>query len=342
MEGALAGQWRPAAPRPLLGAALVPAAGQAPQAAPGRSLRLRPEPRRHRRALVRLHHAGRQREPHAGRRPELRRRRQGSASPCATPSPRCGATLIGKTIWNKYKKWPVYSKFFDNMGPIPHHMHQSAEAGRAGRPGRQAGVATTSRRSTTTSATTSPTPSWASSPARPRRRSASAWRTGTRATTASSISRKAYRLKPGTGWLIAAVHPARARLALHLRAAVGLRRLRHVPDRSSKAARCRGRCSSRTCPRSKHQDLDFIVEQLDWEANVDPNFKDNHYLEPIPVADTRKRRLRRPLDRLRQGRRRAALHRQGTDRRSRREVHDQGQRRLRPDLRAGRAARSTS
>ena len=40
-------------------------------------------------------------------------------------------------------------------------------------------------------------------------------------------------------------------------------------------------------PKSKHKDLDFIVDQLDWEANVDPNFKDNHYLEPVPVADTR-------------------------------------------------------
>ncbi len=49
--------------------------------------------------------------------------------------------------------------------------------------------ATTSRRSITTSATTSRTPSWASSPAPPRRRCAAAWRTGTRATTASSISR---------------------------------------------------------------------------------------------------------------------------------------------------------
>ena len=34
-------------------------------------------------------------------------------------------------------------------------------------------------------------------------------------------------------------------------------------------------------PKEKHQDLDFIVEQLDWEANVDPHFKENHYLEPI-------------------------------------------------------------
>ena len=41
-------------------------------------------------------------------------------------------------------------------------------------------------------------------------------------------------------------------------------------------------------PKNKHKDLDFIVDQLDWEANVDPNFKDNHYLEPVPVADTRK------------------------------------------------------
>src|SRR5476649_2531338 len=31
----------------------------------------------------------------------------------------CGAELIGKKIWGKYKRWPVYSKFFDNMGPIP-------------------------------------------------------------------------------------------------------------------------------------------------------------------------------------------------------------------------------
>src|SRR5688572_18599568 len=28
-----------------------------------------------------------------------------------------GGKIIGDTIWNKYKKWPVYSKFFDNMGP---------------------------------------------------------------------------------------------------------------------------------------------------------------------------------------------------------------------------------
>jgi hypothetical protein len=39
-------------------------------------------------------------------------------------------------------------------------------------------------------------------------------------------------------------------------------------------------------PKSKHKDLDFIVDQLDWDSNIDPRFKDNHYLEPIPVANT--------------------------------------------------------
>jgi len=34
-------------------------------------------------------------------------------------------------------------------------------------------------------------------------------------------------------------------------------------------------------PEDKHQDLDFIIEQLDWDKNVDPSFKDNDYIEPI-------------------------------------------------------------
>jgi hypothetical protein len=40
-------------------------------------------------------------------------------------------------------------------------------------------------------------------------------------------------------------------------------------------------------PKKHHKDLDFIVDQLDWNKNVDPKFKEHHYLEPVPVADTR-------------------------------------------------------
>lgn len=31
--------------------------------------------------------------------------------------------LIGHNLWNKYHGWPIYSKFFDNLGPLPHHIH---------------------------------------------------------------------------------------------------------------------------------------------------------------------------------------------------------------------------
>jgi hypothetical protein len=34
-------------------------------------------------------------------------------------------------------------------------------------------------------------------------------------------------------------------------------------------------------PADKHKDLDFIIGQLDWDKNVDPNFMDHNYLEPI-------------------------------------------------------------
>ena len=41
-------------------------------------------------------------------------------------------------MWDEHKRWPVYSKFFDNMGPIPHHMHQQSQhaelTGQEGKP----------------------------------------------------------------------------------------------------------------------------------------------------------------------------------------------------------------
>ena len=35
--------------------------------------------------------------------------------------------IIGDNLWKKYSKWPMYSKFFDNMGPLPHHIHHGKE-----------------------------------------------------------------------------------------------------------------------------------------------------------------------------------------------------------------------
>src|SRR5437667_1554853 len=37
-----------------------------------------------------------------------------------------GPRLIGEKLWNEFHRWPVFGKLFDNLGPIPHHMHQSS------------------------------------------------------------------------------------------------------------------------------------------------------------------------------------------------------------------------
>ena len=190
-----------------------------------------------------------------------------------------GARLIGKKMHSKYNRWPVYSKFFDNMGPIPHHMHQgfkhAALTGQQGKPesyyfppqynnvdnnfcytfmGLEPG---------TTKAQV--------------RKCLEDWNRGDNGILDLS---KAYRLKPGTGWLI---HPS----ILHAPGSL----CTYEPQWGSDVfgmyqSLVEGRevpwaLLVKDMPKEKHKDLDFIVEQLDWEANVDPYFKQNHYLEPI-------------------------------------------------------------
>ena len=49
-----------------------------------------------------------------------------------------GGEIIGNRLWNEHKSWPMYSKFFDNMGPLPHHIHhndeEAAKIGQLGKP----------------------------------------------------------------------------------------------------------------------------------------------------------------------------------------------------------------
>src|SRR5262245_25405752 len=48
-----------------------------------------------------------------------------------------GDLLLGSSVMNREGGWNVLCKFFDNMGPIPHHMHQTdAQANLVGRKGK--------------------------------------------------------------------------------------------------------------------------------------------------------------------------------------------------------------
>jgi len=197
----------------------------------------------------------------------------------------CGADIIGKKIWNKYKRWPVYSKFFDNMGPIPHHMHQSKQQARlVGQEGKPESYYFPPQHNNV--GNNFPYTFMGLEPGTTKaqvRKCLENWNKGDNGILDLS---RAYRLKPGTGWLIG---PS----ILHAPGSF----CTYEPQWGSDVfgmyqSLVEGRevpwsLLVKDMPRSKHKDLDFIVEQLDWDANVDPHFKDNHYLEPAPVADTR-------------------------------------------------------
>lgn len=49
-----------------------------------------------------------------------------------------GEEVIGEYLWKKYGAWPMFSKFFDNAGPLPFHIHHmdrhAARVGQSGKP----------------------------------------------------------------------------------------------------------------------------------------------------------------------------------------------------------------
>jgi hypothetical protein len=195
----------------------------------------------------------------------------------------CGATLIGSSIWKKYKKWPVYSKFFDNMGPIPHHMHQSFEdAALVGQEGKPESYYFSPQYNNCDN--NFPYTFMGLEPGTTKdqlRKCLENWEKGENGILDLS---KAYRLQRGTGWLIP---PG----VLHAPGSL----CTYEPQWGSDVFGMyqnivEGRFVPwsllvKDMPVEKHHDLDFIIGQLDWERNVDPNFKDNNFLAPI-TADS--------------------------------------------------------
>lgn len=190
-----------------------------------------------------------------------------------------GGDIIGESIFGKYGKWPVYSKFFDNMGPIPHHMHQTAEqAALVGQEGKPESYYFPPQHNNV--GNNFPYTFMGFEPGTTRQQvydCIANWYKGDNKITALS---KAYQLVPGTGWLIPpAVLHAPGSLCTYepqwgsdvFGMYQNLVEGREVP----------WSLLVKDMPEDKHQDIDFIVDQLDWEKNLDPNFKDNNYLEPI-------------------------------------------------------------
>ncbi len=190
-----------------------------------------------------------------------------------------GARMIGKPMWDKYKRWPVYSKFFDNMGPIPHHMHQSQkDAALVQQEGKPETYYFPPQLNPV--GNNFPYTFFGLAPGTSKqdiRRCLERWNIGDNGILDLA---PAYRLKPGTGWHVPTG-------VLHAPGSL----CTYEPQWGSDVfgmyqSLVEGRVVPwsllvHSMPEEKHQDIDFIVGQLDWEMNVDPNFRQNHYLEPI-------------------------------------------------------------
>jgi len=194
----------------------------------------------------------------------------------------CGALLVGAAIWEKYRRWPVYSKFFDNMGPIPHHMHQCAgDAALVGQEGKPESYYFPPQHNNV--GNNFPHTFMGLDPGTTRdevRRCVAGWDKGDNNILGLS---HAFKLETGTGWLI---DPA----ILHAPGSL----CTYEPQWGSDVfGMFQNLVEGRAVPRSllvkdmpedKHHDIDFIVGQLHWEKNCDPHFKENHYLEPVTAA----------------------------------------------------------
>ena len=197
---------------------------------------------------------------------------------------KAGDLLIGADVMQREKGWNLLCKFFDNLGPIPHHMHQSEEdakkVGRRGKPeayyfppqynqlenhfpytfmGLEPG---------TTKADV--------------RRCLEAWNKGDNGILYLS---RAFKLQIGTGWQI---DPG----ILHAPGSL----VTYEPQVNSDVfamfqSEVEGRIIdwsllTKDVPKDRHQDLDYIIGMLDWDANVNPEFARSNRVFPTPVRPT--------------------------------------------------------
>jgi len=192
-----------------------------------------------------------------------------------------GDELLGAGVMKKHGGWLMFAKFFDNMGPLPHHLHQddeaAAEVGLKGKPegyyfppqlNNHGGWFPYSFLGLNPGTTKDDI-----------RRCLENWDKGDNGILYLS---SAYKLRLGTGWDIP---PG----ILHAPGSM----LTYEPQRSSDVfAMFQSLVWDQVfswdmlvwnVPEKHRKDLDYIIGLIDWELNTDPDFVKNRFLPPKPV-----------------------------------------------------------
>ncbi len=192
-----------------------------------------------------------------------------------------GNEFLGAQVMAEQGGWNVLCKFFDNLGPIPHHMHQSEDDARKvaqhGKPEAyyfppQYNVKENNFPYTFMGLEPGTTKDDV-------RRCLERWDEGDNGILYHS---KAYKLKPGTGWQI---DPG----ILHAPGSL----VTYEPQVNSDVfamfqSMVEGRAVPwsllvKDVPAEYHHDLDYIIGMLDWDANTDPQYAEHRTYHPKPV-----------------------------------------------------------
>jgi len=194
-----------------------------------------------------------------------------------------GDRLLGAEVMAEHGGWQVLCKFFDNEGPLPHHLHpsdeQMAPLGKQGKP-----EAYYFPPQLNVIQHRAPYTYFGLNPDTTKEdviRCLERWHQGDNGIL--SLSR-AYKLEPGTGWTIP---PS----ILHAPGSF----VTYEPQRASDVnVMFQSLAGDRPIPwewlikdvaPDKRDNLEAIVELIDWEANTAPDFKERHFTPPVPVRD---------------------------------------------------------
>ena len=193
-----------------------------------------------------------------------------------------GDLFLGADVMRQHGGWNLLCKFFDNLGPIPHHLHQNEEfAKRVGQKGKPEAYYFPPQYNFKDN--NFPYTFMGLEPGTTRddvRRCLERWNEGDNGILYHS---RAYRLKPGSGWQ---VDPG----ILHAPGSL----VTYEPQVNSDVfAMYQSLVEGRTVPwdlmvkdvpPEHHHDLDYLLDMLDWEANTDPEFAKHRRFDPLPVA----------------------------------------------------------
>ena len=189
--------------------------------------------------------------------------------------------IIGGRLWNAYQSWPLYSKLFDNMGPLPHHIHPSDEhAAKVGQKSKPESYYFPPQLNNHRG--DFPYTFFGIAPGTTRDDIRECLMNFTKGDNKITNFSTAFRLEPGTGWDVppgllhapgsmCTYEPQKASdvLAMYESLVNGV----VMPEELLWNA----------TPKDRIGDFDQLMEVIDWELNMDPNIIETRFMEPIPV-----------------------------------------------------------